>query len=112
MCFLCPAPLDPQPVEPWHFYGKKFGYTLAFKAQGAYDWLYETISDPETRRHVHWDSDFDLTDQDLHVKEFQIRIRSVNVKGDGPYSGTENIVYPRDGEDSVLDSGFSFVNFP
>lgn len=110
--FFFLSTLDPQPVEPWYFYGKKFGYTLAFKAHGAYDWLYETISDPETRRHVHWDADFDSTDQDFQVKQFQVKIKSFNVKGDGPYSLTTDIFYPKDGEDSVLYLGFSFVHFP
>ncbi|PWA26113.1 hypothetical protein CCH79_00015210 [Gambusia affinis] len=84
------------PVQPWYFYGKKFGYIVALKPHNAYDWFYETISDPETRRHVHRDSYFIPTDEDFLVREFQVKIKSFNVKGDGPYSLTKVIYYPRD----------------
>uniref|UniRef100_A0A3B4A4E7 Uncharacterized protein n=1 Tax=Periophthalmus magnuspinnatus TaxID=409849 RepID=A0A3B4A4E7_9GOBI len=84
------------PVQPWYFYGKKFGYILAYKPHNAYDWWYETISDPETRRHVHRDSYFIPTDEDFQVREFQVKIKCFNVKGSGPYSLTTIIYYPRD----------------
>uniref|UniRef100_A0A669FBA5 Contactin 1b n=1 Tax=Oreochromis niloticus TaxID=8128 RepID=A0A669FBA5_ORENI len=84
------------PVEPWYFYGKKFGYIVAFKPHDAYDWWYETISDPETRRHVHRDTYFIPTEEDFQVREFQVKIKSFNVKGDGPYTLTKVIYYPRD----------------
>lgn len=91
-------------MQPWFFYGKKFGYIVAFKPHDAYDWWYETISDPETRRYVHRDSYFIPTDEDFQVREFQVKIKSFNVKGDGPYSLTKVIYYPRDGEDSFCCS--------
>uniref|UniRef100_A0A3P8VQ00 Contactin 1b n=1 Tax=Cynoglossus semilaevis TaxID=244447 RepID=A0A3P8VQ00_CYNSE len=84
------------PVQPWFFYGKKFGYIVAFKPHDGYDWFYETISDPETRRYVHRDSYFLPTEEDYQVREFQVKIKSFNVKGDGPYSLTKVIYYPRD----------------
>ncbi|MED6260149.1 hypothetical protein ATANTOWER_004413, partial [Ataeniobius toweri] len=55
------------PVQPWYFYGKKFG-----------------------------DSYFIPTEEDFQVREFQVKIKSFNVKGDGPYSLTKVIYYPRD----------------
>ena len=98
----------PQPVEPWYFSGKKFGYIVAFKPHDAYDWWYETISDPETRRYVHRDPYFVPTEEDFQVREFQVKIKSFNVKGDGPYSPTTVVYYPREGEPSRvrLRSGF------
>uniref|UniRef100_A0A4W6D915 Contactin 1b n=1 Tax=Lates calcarifer TaxID=8187 RepID=A0A4W6D915_LATCA len=84
------------PVQPWYFYGKKFGYIVAFKPHDAYDWWYETISDPETRRYVHKDTYFIPTEEDFQVREFQVKVKSFNVKGDGPYSLTKVIYYPRD----------------
>ncbi|KAM7378154.1 hypothetical protein PAMA_013175 [Pampus argenteus] len=84
------------PMQPWYFYGKKFGYIVAFKPHDAYDWWYETISDPETRRHVYRDSYFIPTEEDFQVREFQVKIKAFNVKGDGPYSLTKVIYYPRD----------------
>uniref|UniRef100_A0A667YDA1 Contactin 1b n=1 Tax=Myripristis murdjan TaxID=586833 RepID=A0A667YDA1_9TELE len=84
------------PVQPWYFYGKKFGYIVAFKPHDAYDWWYETISDPETRRYVHRDPYFLPNEEDFQVREFQVKIKSFNVKGDGPYSLTKVIYYPRD----------------
>uniref|UniRef100_A0A8C6SVX1 Contactin 1b n=1 Tax=Neogobius melanostomus TaxID=47308 RepID=A0A8C6SVX1_9GOBI len=84
------------PVQPWYFSGKKFGYIVAFKPHNAYDWWYETISDPETRRHVHRDSYFIPTDEDFLVREFQVKVKCFNAKGDGPYSLTKVIYYPRD----------------
>lgn len=87
-----------QPVEPWYFYGKSFGYVVEFKPHDAYDWWSETISDPETRRYVHRDSYFIPTDEDFQVREFQVKIKSFNAKGEGPSSLTQVIYYPRDGE--------------
>uniref|UniRef100_A0A8D3DG18 Contactin 1b n=1 Tax=Scophthalmus maximus TaxID=52904 RepID=A0A8D3DG18_SCOMX len=84
------------PVQPWYFSGKKFGYIVAFKPHDAYDWWYDTISDPETRRYVHKDSYFIPTEEDFQVREFQVKVKSFNVKGDGPYSLTKVIYYPRD----------------
>ncbi|XP_059893843.1 contactin 1b [Gadus macrocephalus] len=85
-----------KPVEPWYFSGKKFGYIVAFKPHDAYDWWYETISDPETRRYVHRDPYFVPTEEDFQVREFQVKIKSFNVKGDGPYSPTTVVYYPRE----------------
>lgn len=93
---------DTQPVQPWYFYGKKFGYIVAFKPHDAYDWWYETISDPETRRLVYGDSYFVPTEEDFQVREFQVKIKSFNVKGDGPYSLTKVIYYPRDGKNFIF----------
>lgn len=89
-------------MQPWLFYGKSFGYILEYKPYDAKDWWQQTISDPETRRYVHRDSYFIPTDEDFQVREFQVKIKSFNVKGDGPYSVTKVIYYPRDGEDFVL----------
>lgn len=89
-------------MQPWYFFGKKFGYIVAFKPHDAYDWWYETISDPETRRYVHRDSYFIPTEEDFQVREFQVKVKAFNVKGDGPYSLTRVIYYPRDGEDFLL----------
>lgn len=85
-------------MQPWHFYGKKFGYIVAFKPHNAYDWLYESISDPETRSYVRREAFFLPGEEDFMVKEFQVKIKSFNVKGDGPYTLTKVIYYPRDGE--------------
>uniref|UniRef100_A0A8C2XI33 Contactin 1b n=1 Tax=Cyclopterus lumpus TaxID=8103 RepID=A0A8C2XI33_CYCLU len=84
------------PVEPWYFSGKKFGYIVAFKPHDAYDWWFETISDPETKRYVHKESNFIPTEEDFQVREFQVKIKSFNVKGSGPFSLTSVIYYPRD----------------
>uniref|UniRef100_A0A3Q2XPF1 Contactin 1b n=1 Tax=Hippocampus comes TaxID=109280 RepID=A0A3Q2XPF1_HIPCM len=91
------------PVQPWYFYGKKFGYIVAFKPHDGYDWWYETISDPETRRYVHKDSFFLPGDEDFQVREFQVKIKTFNVKGDGPYSLTKVIYYPRDPTEHPTD---------
>uniref|UniRef100_A0A8C7JKM0 Contactin 1b n=1 Tax=Oncorhynchus kisutch TaxID=8019 RepID=A0A8C7JKM0_ONCKI len=53
------------PVQPQYFYGKKFGYVVAFKPHDDVDWWYETISDPETRRYVHRDSSFRVKSNDF-----------------------------------------------
>ncbi|KAM6984802.1 contactin 1b [Aplochiton taeniatus] len=84
------------PVEPWYFSGRKFGYIVAFKPHDALDWWYKTISDPETRRYVHGDPYFVPTENDFQVREFQVKIKSFNAKGDGPYSLTTVIYYPRE----------------
>lgn len=97
-------------MQPWYFYGKKFGYIVAFKPHDAYDWFYETISDPETRRYVHRESYFIPTEEDFQVREFQVKIKSFNVKGDGPFSLTKVIYYPRDGMDFGFCLSFGFSN--
>ncbi|KAJ8008778.1 hypothetical protein DPEC_G00081950 [Dallia pectoralis] len=84
------------PVKPQYFYGKKFGYVVAFKPHDEFDWWYETISDPETRRYVHRDSTFGVKSDDFQVREFQVKVKTFNVKGDGPYSLTTTVYYPRD----------------
>uniref|UniRef100_A0AAY5K0V1 Contactin 1b n=1 Tax=Esox lucius TaxID=8010 RepID=A0AAY5K0V1_ESOLU len=84
------------PVKPQFFYGKKFGYVVAFKPHDGSDWWYETISDPETRRYVHRDSSFGVTSDDFQVREFQVKVKTFNIKGDGPYSLTTTVYYPRD----------------
>lgn len=84
------------PVQPWYFSGKKFGYVVAFKPHDAYDWWYETISDPETRRYVHRDYSFLPTEDDFQVREFEVKVKCFNSKGDGPYSLISVIYYPRD----------------
>lgn len=71
---------------------------MAFKPHNAYDWLYESISDPETRSYVRREAFFLPGEEDFMVKEFQVKIKSFNVKGDGPYTLTKVIYYPRDGE--------------
>uniref|UniRef100_A0AAZ3P827 Contactin 1b n=1 Tax=Oncorhynchus tshawytscha TaxID=74940 RepID=A0AAZ3P827_ONCTS len=53
------------PVQPQYFYGKKFGYVVAFKPHDDVDWWYETISDPETRRYVHRDASFRVKSNDF-----------------------------------------------
>lgn len=75
---------------------------MAFKRHNTYHWVTETISDPETRRYVHRDSDFIPTTEDFQVIEFQVKIKSFNVKGDGPDSITKVIYYPGDGENFVI----------
>lgn len=101
-----------QPVQPWYFYGKKFGYIVAFKPHDAYDWWYETISDPETRRYVHRDSYFIPTEEDFQVREFQVKITSFNLKGEGPYGLTTVIFYPRDGENFFFWFQSWMLKFP
>ena len=95
-------------MQPWYFYGKKFGYIVAFKPHDAYDWGYETISDPETRRHARKETFFIPTEEDFQVREFQVKVKCFNVKGDGPFSLTKVIYYPRDGKGYVLSLYFSF----
>lgn len=80
---------------------------MAFKPHDAYDWWYETISDPETRRYVHKESNFIPSVEDFQVREFQVKVKSFNVKGDGPYSLTTVIYYPKDGEGFI----FGFLHF-
>uniref|UniRef100_A0A674DWT0 Contactin 1b n=1 Tax=Salmo trutta TaxID=8032 RepID=A0A674DWT0_SALTR len=84
------------PVQPQYFYGKKFGYVVAFKPHDDVDWWYETISDPETRRYVHRDASFRVKSNDFQVREFQVKVKTFNSKGDGPYSLSTTVYYPRD----------------
>ncbi len=80
-----------QPVKPQFFFGKKFGYVVAFKQHEDYEWKWSTVEDPETRRYVYKDSMTPDT-------EIQVKVSTYNTKGDGPSSVISVVFSPRLGE--------------
>lgn len=80
-----------QPVKPQFFFGKKFGYVVAFKPHEDYEWKWMTVEDPETRRYVYKESMTPDT-------EIQVKVSTYNNKGEGPSSLISVVYSPRQGE--------------
>uniref|UniRef100_A0A671QIW4 Contactin 1b n=1 Tax=Sinocyclocheilus anshuiensis TaxID=1608454 RepID=A0A671QIW4_9TELE len=76
------------PVKPQFFFGKKFGYVVAFKQHENYEWKWTTLEDPETRRYVYKESMTPDT-------EIQVKVSTYNNKGEGPSSLISVVYSPR-----------------
>uniref|UniRef100_A0A4W5QUR0 Contactin 1 n=1 Tax=Hucho hucho TaxID=62062 RepID=A0A4W5QUR0_9TELE len=80
------------PVQPQYYYGRNFGYIIAFKPHDVYEWMKVTVADPEAKHYVHKDSS-------IHAStEFQVKVKAFNIKGEGPYSLTAVIYSAQDGK--------------
>uniref|UniRef100_A0A8B9L3H4 Contactin 1b n=1 Tax=Astyanax mexicanus TaxID=7994 RepID=A0A8B9L3H4_ASTMX len=93
---LC-YPLFSQPVKPQYFFGKKFGYVVFFKPHEDKEWKWSTVADPESRRYVYKDNIIPNT-------EIQVKVKSYNIKGEGPYSLTKVVFSSERGEIAALAS--------
>uniref|UniRef100_A0A674F8F6 Contactin 1 n=1 Tax=Salmo trutta TaxID=8032 RepID=A0A674F8F6_SALTR len=78
------------PVQPQYYYGRNFGYIIAFKPHDVYDWMKVTVVDPEAKHYVHKDSSIPAS------TEFQVKVKAFNIKGEGPYSLTAVIYSAQD----------------
>ncbi|KAJ8374120.1 hypothetical protein SKAU_G00047000 [Synaphobranchus kaupii] len=74
------------PIPMRYYYGRNFGYYVAFKPHDYTDWWKVTVADPEARRYVH--RDFSIPS----ATEFQVKVKAYNSQGEGPYSLTA-IIY-------------------
>ncbi|XP_012697891.1 contactin-1a [Clupea harengus] len=70
------------PMQPEYFYGKNFGYIVAFKPLDGSEWRKVTVADPQARRYVHKDS------STPPFTEFEVKVKAFNDQGGGPYSLT------------------------
>ncbi|XP_062403149.1 contactin-1a isoform X2 [Sardina pilchardus] len=68
------------PVQPEYYYGKDFGYIVAFRREDSAEWLKVTVADPQARRYVHKDSTIPP------FTKFEVKIMAFNNKGGGPFS--------------------------
>ncbi|XP_064807361.1 contactin-1a-like [Oncorhynchus masou masou] len=68
------------PVQPQYYYGRNFGYIIAFKPRDGYEWRKVTVADPGAKHYVHKDSSI------LASTEFEVKVKAFNSKGEGPYS--------------------------
>uniref|UniRef100_A0A8C1Q1M5 Contactin 1b n=1 Tax=Cyprinus carpio TaxID=7962 RepID=A0A8C1Q1M5_CYPCA len=82
---------------PQFFFGKKFGYIVAFKQHEDYEWKWATVEDPETRRYVYKESMTPDT-------EIQVKVSTYNNKGEGPSSLISAVYSPRLGEMSPTEA--------
>uniref|UniRef100_A0A8C9WDZ6 Contactin 1 n=1 Tax=Scleropages formosus TaxID=113540 RepID=A0A8C9WDZ6_SCLFO len=78
------------PVKPQYYYGKNFGYIVAFKAHDDYQWRKVTVADPEAQRYVHKDPSIPPN------TEFHVKVKAFNNKGEGPYSLTASLFSAQD----------------
>ncbi|KAK6317847.1 hypothetical protein J4Q44_G00111380 [Coregonus suidteri] len=78
------------PVQPQYYYGRNFGYIIAFKPRDGYEWRKVTVADPEANHYVHKDSSIPAS------TEFQVKVKAFNSNGEGPYSLTAVIYSAQD----------------
>ncbi|XP_056243043.1 contactin-1a-like [Seriola aureovittata] len=78
------------PVQPQYYYGPNFGYIVAFKPQDEYQWRRVIVADPQANRYVHKESSIPPS------TEFQVKVKTFNSKGEGPYSLTAIIYSAQD----------------
>ncbi|XP_059191036.1 contactin-1a-like [Centropristis striata] len=78
------------PVQPQYYYGRNFGYIVAFKRSDGFEWMKVTVADPQAKRYVHKDSSIPPS------TEFQVKVKAFNSIGEGPYSLTAFIYSAHD----------------
>ncbi|XP_074488436.1 contactin-1a [Sebastes fasciatus] len=71
-----------KPVQPQYYSGPNFGYIVAFKPHDAYEWRKVMVANPQAKHYVHKDSAIPP------ATEFQVKVKSFNDIGEGPYSLT------------------------
>ncbi|KAG7258790.1 hypothetical protein CRUP_033853, partial [Coryphaenoides rupestris] len=57
----------PVPVKPQYYFGKNFGYIIAFKPHDGVEWRKVTVADPQAQRYTHKDPSIPPSTQ-FHVK--------------------------------------------
>lgn len=82
----------PQPVQPQYYYGKNFGYIIAFKPHNDTQWHRVTIADPRANHYIHKDP------STPPATKFDVKVKAFNSAGEGPYSLTAVVYSAQDGE--------------
>ncbi|KAL2093610.1 hypothetical protein ACEWY4_010922 [Coilia grayii] len=78
------------PMQPEYFYGKDFGYIVAFRPLDDIEWRKVTVADPQARRYVHKDSAIPP------FTKFEVKVKAFNSKGGGPFSPTATVYSAQD----------------
>ncbi|KAM4619310.1 contactin-1a-like isoform 1-T2 [Polymixia lowei] len=78
------------PVQRKYYYGRNFGYIVAFKPYSGFEWRKVTVADPQVGRYVHKDSSI------APSTEFHVKVKAFNSKGEGPFSLTAVIYSAQD----------------
>ncbi|XP_030630760.1 contactin-1a [Chanos chanos] len=78
------------PVQPQYYYGRNFGYIVAFRPRNDYEWRKVTVADPQANRYVHKDASISPYTQ------FEVKVKAFNSKGEGPFSLTAVIYSSED----------------
>ncbi|KAL0968766.1 hypothetical protein UPYG_G00271410 [Umbra pygmaea] len=78
------------PVQPQYFYGRNFGYIIAFKPKSDLEWRKVMLADPQASHYVHKDQSIPP------FTEFEVKVKAFNSRGEGPFSLTAVIYSAQD----------------
>ncbi|KAG7277494.1 hypothetical protein CRUP_037365 [Coryphaenoides rupestris] len=77
------------PVKPQYYFGKNFGYIIAFKPHDGVEWRKVTVADPQAQRYTHKDPSIPPSTQ-FHVKVNYWRMGEDNEQAIKRVSSQEN----------------------
>lgn len=81
-------------MQPQHYYGPNSGYIVAFRPFDNKEWRKVMVADPLARSYIH--KDLALPP----LTKFEVKVKTFNDKGEGPFSLTAVIYSAQDGESS------------
>ncbi|KAJ8262276.1 hypothetical protein GJAV_G00164580 [Gymnothorax javanicus] len=79
-----------QRVQPQYYYGRNFGYIVAFKPHDSTEWRKVTVADAEAEEYIHKDPSMPPS------TKFDVKVKAYNSKGEGPYSRDTEVISAQD----------------
>lgn len=78
-------------MQSKNYYGRNFGYIVAFRRLDSPEWMKVTVANPQAKHYVHKDSTIPP------FTEFEVKVKAFNSKGEGPFSIPASIYSAQDG---------------